>query len=350
MESAAIKSALASKSLLLDIACSGDRIIAVGELGHIIYSDDNGRSWQQADVPVRVLLTSVVFPGGGRVGWAAGHTGMVLFSDDAGKTWVKQIDGDQVNKIIVDSFEAAILKQKDKLAAAPEEEKERLKAELENLDALLSDATSFLDEGPSRPFFDIYFENEHQGWAVGSFGMIIETQDGGKTWTSPAPDIDNPEGYHYTAMTAIAKILFIAGEKGFVSRSLDGGQSWERLETPYEGSFFGLTGDDRDLILVGLRGNAVVSFDQGESWKLVKTEEKTTLSSAQVLGDGRFLVSRYTKTLVVSNPAGTTLTPLRWVAGKAVSSFVLAHDGSLITVGVDGVTRVTDPDLTAGVN
>ena len=38
----------ASKSLLLDITGSGSRLVAVGEHGHILFSDDAGANWEQA--------------------------------------------------------------------------------------------------------------------------------------------------------------------------------------------------------------------------------------------------------------------------------------------------------------
>lgn len=49
----------AATSMLLDIAKAGDRLVAVGERGHILYSDDKGESWVQAAVPTSVMLTRV---------------------------------------------------------------------------------------------------------------------------------------------------------------------------------------------------------------------------------------------------------------------------------------------------
>ena len=48
-----IESAKAVESLLLDVAHAGARLVAVGDRGHILYSDDNGASWAQAKVPTR---------------------------------------------------------------------------------------------------------------------------------------------------------------------------------------------------------------------------------------------------------------------------------------------------------
>jgi photosystem II stability/assembly factor-like uncharacterized protein len=52
---------LAEKSLLLDGQVVGDRIIVVGERGHILISEDQGVSWQQQEVPTRATLTSIFF-------------------------------------------------------------------------------------------------------------------------------------------------------------------------------------------------------------------------------------------------------------------------------------------------
>lgn len=47
--------------LLLGLAQAGKRMIAVGEQGVILFSDNQGESWQQAQVPSSVLLTAVHF-------------------------------------------------------------------------------------------------------------------------------------------------------------------------------------------------------------------------------------------------------------------------------------------------
>lgn len=44
----AVISFKASEVLLLDVAKVGDRLVAVGSRGHIVYSDDQGLTWIQA--------------------------------------------------------------------------------------------------------------------------------------------------------------------------------------------------------------------------------------------------------------------------------------------------------------
>jgi len=56
----ALMSEKAGRSLLIDLAHAGKRLVAVGERGHVLFSDNDGKTWTQAKVPVSLMLTSVV--------------------------------------------------------------------------------------------------------------------------------------------------------------------------------------------------------------------------------------------------------------------------------------------------
>src|SRR6202030_2931592 len=78
---------LATHSLLIALAEAGSRLVAVGDRGIIVLSDDRGRSWAQAlDVPTDALLTGVCFLDAEH-GVAVGHDEVILASADAGRTW-----------------------------------------------------------------------------------------------------------------------------------------------------------------------------------------------------------------------------------------------------------------------
>ena len=51
LELPAVQSDLAANSLIYSISKFGDRYFATGQHGHILYSDDGGDNWQQAQVP-----------------------------------------------------------------------------------------------------------------------------------------------------------------------------------------------------------------------------------------------------------------------------------------------------------
>ena len=50
----ALHSELAARSLMLDVTRAGEQLLAVGERGFILRSQDNGHSWQQVPSPVSV--------------------------------------------------------------------------------------------------------------------------------------------------------------------------------------------------------------------------------------------------------------------------------------------------------
>jgi photosystem II stability/assembly factor-like uncharacterized protein len=88
----ALMSPKALGAAMLAVTRAGARLVAVGERGTVLLSDDHGQQWRQAAVPVQVTLTCVAFADE-RHGWAAGHLGTILHSDDGGQTWRKQLDG-----------------------------------------------------------------------------------------------------------------------------------------------------------------------------------------------------------------------------------------------------------------
>jgi photosystem II stability/assembly factor-like uncharacterized protein len=80
---------LAATSLLLDLGLAGKRLVAVGERGHVLLSDDQGATWRQArSVPTRDMLTAVYFVDAD-YGWAVGHDETILNTTDGGETWVR---------------------------------------------------------------------------------------------------------------------------------------------------------------------------------------------------------------------------------------------------------------------
>jgi len=92
LDTPAEKSPLAPNTLYNSVVLAGKRLVSVGQRGHIVYSDDDGKSWVQATVPVSSDLVAVHFATPQK-GWAVGHDGVVLQSADGGATWNKQFDG-----------------------------------------------------------------------------------------------------------------------------------------------------------------------------------------------------------------------------------------------------------------
>jgi photosystem II stability/assembly factor-like uncharacterized protein len=279
----AVRARLAAQSLLLDVACVGGLAVAVGERGHILTSRDQGRTWIQARVPVRALLTGVHLLDD-RQGWAVGHDGVLLHTGDGGETWELR-------------------------RWAPEEEK---------------------------PLLHVWFRDLERGFAVGAYGLLLTTRDGGATWTEEPPS-DEEWHLNHVAGSPSGKI-YLAAEAGHVYRSDDGGETWTALPSPYEGSFFGtLPLDGDELLLFGLRGHLFRSEDAGETWEPVETGTEASLTSGLRLRDGSVWIAGLEGTVLRSADGRPPFVLDAHADRKGISALAEAGDGSLIAVGDFGV-------------
>jgi len=263
LERPAVQSPAAAHAVLQAAAQAGEWLVAVGERGIVLRSNDQGKTWLQVNVPVSVGLTAVRFTDA-KQGWIVGHGGVVLSSADGGKTWSKQFDGLQAAQAMLQGAKAS----GDAKAQA---EAERLVA-----------------DGADKPFLDLHFFDAQHGLIVGAYNLAFETHDAGKTWQSISGRLDNPRSLHLYSVRARGSEVVIVGEQGLVLRSTDGAKSFQRLTTPYKGSFFtaelpGAT----DIVVAGLRGNVWKSADAGVSWAQVASPMPASITASAVDAQGR---------------------------------------------------------------
>lgn len=317
LELPAEPSALAVRSPLVGITRAGERLVAVGQRGHILYSDDAGQRWVQASVPVSSDLNAVFFPTATR-GWAVGNDGVVLHSSDAGATWSKQLDGRQIGDLLIRHYSA--------LAAA--------QPGSEHWPLLVAQGRRLAAEGADKPLLDVWFADDKLGYVVGVFNLILRTEDGGQSWTPFQDRIDNPQGFHLNAIASTGDGLYIAGEQGLLLKWEEGRQRFTALHTPYQGSFFGVIGKPAEVIVYGLRGNVLRSTDGGEHWSPLNSGPQASITAAIIDAQGRYeLFTQAGYTLVSS---GTRLQTLVQPGLPPVAGAVRAADGSRVVVGSRG--------------
>lgn len=258
---------------LMAITHAGARLVAVGSRGMIVGSEDGGKTWTQAKVPVQTDLLAVNFPTP-LEGWAVGHNGVVLHSADGGKSWVKQLDG----RMAADAFKAFYTAHNTLPEAA----------------AAVSQLEQNYKAGPALPYLDVWFESAQIGYAVGSFGLLIATNDGGKTWEPWLHRIDNPQSLNLNAVRGIGADIYIVGERGQVYRLDRSKGRFEKTDTGYNGSFFGIVGNDNVLIAYGLRGTVYratrgkAGFDR---WEAVPMPNEQTISDGVAVDAGFVLAN-----------------------------------------------------------
>ncbi|HKW83367.1 MAG TPA: YCF48-related protein, partial [Burkholderiaceae bacterium] len=302
----------------LAVTRAGARLVAVGERGVVLLSDDNGASWRQARVPVQTSLTTVRFVDA-RLGWAAGHLGVILRTEDGGESWTVQMDG----------VRAAAL-QADALAAGDERAREA--------------AGRWIQEGPDKPFFDIEFLDARHGFAVGAFNLALATIDGGKTWMSVSARLPNAKAAHLYGIRRHGSSLYVVGEQGLVLTSSDSGSTFQQLPSPYKGSFFGLllsrTGT---LVVYGLRGTAFRSTDHGASWQKVDTGISVAISAGTELDDGRLVLLTQEGDKLLSSDDGAAFKRIQAAAAVPAAGMAATTDGALVVASLRGMRRQPAP-------
>lgn len=303
---------LAEESLLLDVVNTGKRYVAVGERGHVVASLD-GQGWVQANVPTRATLTAVSFAGE-QTGWAVGHDAAIIGTTDGGRNWTLQ----------------------------------QFLPELQN------------------PLLDVLFLDENTGYAVGAYSSFYRTSDGGNTWEEHPTPVREDE-WHFNAITQLNDgTLIIVGEAATIAVSGDSGDTWTKVNAPYEGSYFGATPyGDSGVLVFGLRGNAFTAETllapaapaedesaEGDAdadsddelgdedggfevtWTRVDTGTEQTLLGADVLDSGESIIVGLNST-VLKVVDGNRAVPVNARVDGSLNA-VLAEGSKLLFVGDNG--------------
>jgi photosystem II stability/assembly factor-like uncharacterized protein len=236
---AAARVAHAVQAKLLAAARAGSRLVAVGDHGAVLLSDDDGKSWRQAKaVPADVQLNAVSFADE-RQGWAVGHWGMVLRTEDGGETWTVQRQ----------------VTQED------------------------------------RPLFGVHFFDAQNGVVVGLWSLVLTTADGGKSWRqltlAAPPGAKKADLNLYGLFAGAHDELYATSERGTLLHSADRGQSWNYIATGYRGSFWtGAALADGSVVVAGLRGTIYRSANGKDGWAKVDSGTSASIASLQVLHHG----------------------------------------------------------------
>jgi photosystem II stability/assembly factor-like uncharacterized protein len=333
----------AATSLLLDIAAAGKRLVAVGERGHILYSDDGGTRWTQARVPSSVMLTRVFFISPER-GWAVGHDGNILATVDGGLNWTLQRDGlseqARLNEDRAGRASKVVREFEQKLAAADVVDRTALLAALHDAREELEAAREILNgEVYAPPLMDIWFADEEQGWASGAYGVLLRTSNGGRLWEDWSYRVDNPDELHFNGVTGDADgNLYLASEWGYVFRSASHGGVWHRVETGYDGSFFGIvvSPESGSVFAYGLLGTIYRSSDRGESWELLDTPLRNSLFGATADHSGRLVFVGLESAVLLTDSDGRAFSTLSLDSRRDLLGVASLPDGGLVAIGDGG--------------
>lgn len=277
---------------LLGASRAGRRLVAVGDHGVVLLSDDDGRSFRQARrVPVDSTLTSVSFSDS-KNGWAVGHWGVIIRTEDGGETWTLQRSDLQVD----------------------------------------------------QPLFAVHFADSKRGWAVGLWSLMLHTDDGGANWSvvriPPPPGAKKADRNFYSIFANDKGALYVACEQGLVLRSKDEGATWTYAATGYSGSFWtGIALHDGTLLVGGLHGTVFRSADGGDTWEHVQTPYKSSITGFAQDAPGTIVSSSLDGVVLNSTDDGASFTGEQKSDREALTAVIDTSVGKPLLLSVSGIVK-----------
>lgn len=312
------------------MARQGDHLVAVGARGAIYISGDAAASWKQVASPVGTDLVTARFVDATTV-WAVGHDGVALRSTDAGATWERVLDGRAVLVLLKDYY--------GDRAKGGDEEAQRI---LKDVDGAA--AQSATPGVMPSPFFDVWFADANEGLLVGAFGLILHTVDGGKSWTPWVDRADNERRLHLYAVRGQGTERWVAGEQGLLLHWNAAAGRFAKVETPYNGTFFGVQLQPDSVVVHGLRGNVYVSRDSGLQWQKIETGLEANVVAALPLDSGRLLFVSQDGHMTASERDGASAVAVKSIAiaSEVLDAVALSPDRVVLARSA-GLTTVDLP-------
>ena len=321
----------------IDVASTGE-MFAVGDVGGVAHFDGATWSYLSENVYWGDIRAADIAPDG--TIYAAGGDyndwGHVLVSEDNGATWTEK---------------AHDFGQRALTVSAPTPT--TVFTTIDNADTVYKSAdggdTWTAVYAPVTAGTDIYalgFKSAMVGYLGTGDGDIAKTTDGGDTWTA----LTSPFTNDVRALDVLDDdIVFFAGDGGVAYRTTDGGVTFDSMATGIPGNYFTIGFKNPQVGFVsGDSGGVYISrtMDGGETWEPLTLpaevegsgSKRSTLFPANSVALGG--IGGY---LVYSDDMGDTWDVIPPVSSEAIYDGVWTRDHSAVMVtGSSGVFRIAD--------
>ncbi len=299
-----MKSELVNEILLTDSTHRGERFLAPGLYGNIVFSSD-GINWQQSNSPTQSLLTTIFFIDD-KEGWVGGHDTLILHTVDGGENWEIQYEDPITGGDI------------------------------------------------PKPILDIVFKDKNNGYAIGAYGLMLTTSDGGDNWE----EVETSDGLYdlleskemepepnFNSMIFYKGKLLIVGELGTIlvfDDTAEGVDRWQVVDSPYTGSFFGVKElNTGELFIYGLRGNLYRSSDGGQSWDKIETGTIANIFDCIETTDGTLIFAGASGTILRMDKGAMVAEKMPYPHFDSLMSIQTIRDGELLLFGSSGVKTIS---------
>jgi photosystem II stability/assembly factor-like uncharacterized protein len=124
-------------------------------------------------------------------------------------------------------------------------------------------------------------------------------------------------------------------------RSRDAGKSFQRLASPYAGSWFALSAaGEKQWVVAGLRGHVLRSSDDGDSWTALEGAPPVSFVSATATPDGGVLLANQAGQLFKTQD-GPALAVLPHAGLPQLTQALALPGGDLLALSMAGALRLS---------
>jgi photosystem II stability/assembly factor-like uncharacterized protein len=224
-------------------ALGPERALVVGYGGKILETQDGGATWTRVSSGTGDhALYNLTFVDGTE-GWIVGQDGLILHTSDGGKTWQRQTsDTDRYLFSVMALDRQRVYAVGDRSTFTMSTDGGHTwKAQL--VKAVGDDMTRGVSAAAQDPvFYDVHFLNASEGWISGEFGKLLQTTDGGATWTERQASLMGEEFFDPLDLPTLFGLSFLsrevavaAGLDARLAHTADGGLrwGWETIESSY---------------------------------------------------------------------------------------------------------------------
>jgi len=238
----------------------------VGELGHILRTENGGRTWmrQQAGIKKPLLAISCLDD---ETAWIGGKSGILYRTTDGGGTWEALASGTTKHIFDLDFCNAqhGVAVGDWGLLMYTEDGGNRWSDIGMPADLTLSPMAEDIGLEPDDIIlYAVTMPDDTHGWTVGEFGTIMATNDGGRTWRQQRSPVDTTLfGVHFDNRHE----GWAVGTDAEILHTQDGGVTWRRIDAPHkQRSYYDVALRGRQGWIAGDAGTLLRSRDHGRTW------------------------------------------------------------------------------------
>ncbi len=235
----------------ISFATDGARGLAVGDRGTVVITRDGGSSWSAEDAATELALLDTALEGDRMI--AVGQMGLVLVRN-GNNEWERRAADVEERLLSVDLHADGLAVAVGGFGAV------QISTDGGSTWSTPDTAfSSFVEEGYDPHLYAVEITDAGRIIVVGEFGLVVISDDRGDSWRLVRRGDESLSALHVRA----DGVGFAVGQNGIVLKTVDAGEHWERVDPGLGGNLLGVSSTPEGLVIIPGMRNMLLSRDDG---------------------------------------------------------------------------------------